>query len=685
MMIKNSKRFKILIHYGSGLMVIGSLCLLILSAYGALTRSGWAGAQDYIQQTRWILFWYAIWLGLYLSLRARLGIQRTIVLMFGCLLTAYLFPSILTMNFTSIIAALVFFCMLGYGSILARVFSKFLKFGWTSWPIFGNLFTVITIHTLDVFKILNQTSITLMIICGNAIFLKEIVLIQGRKVLILGNENIKHEKFTQDALVILVFPLLLLGFASNGPDMLFDSLAMKAWLPRQWFVEDSLFLVMDHLQSGIFGSGAYFLLQGNYLGSSNIGPQFQYLSLLYIILILVSVGVKHKKTVQAIFLAYLFATIPAILWQVSGAYDDVWLTLLSASGILTIMNLSNSNMFTNRLVPTICGLVGASLFLGKLSQIPFVIVALLAPSFFSVFSTVQLKLLAFASTSGIFVAGILVPVLWRWVLYGNPVWPLYNGIFRAESLPPTNEHFNLPMGPINFEELILAPISSFFNPGIWVEGGSIGLYSFSLASAYLGVTFLFRRNFDLKIFLVGFLSIVFLINWWISFRYLRYTFTIVPIVFFALILSNLRIYKYISDLRIVLAILIISVPAIVAIPTGNPASPDRIPFNTIVGRETVDQYRLRSMPAMVVIDWLNKYASPNAKIVGYGSVFYQRLLLRSDLDIYYDWELTPKNSKKIDYVLKYKQANSSILENSASDKCLIKTFNNDLELYGECK
>ena len=129
----------------------------------------------------------------------------------------------------------------------------------------------------------------------------------------------------------------------------------------------------------------------------------------------------------------------------------------------------------------------------------------------------------------------------------------------------------------------------------------------------------------------------------------------------------------------------ISFPALVAIPTGNPASPDRIPFNTIVGIETTKQYQMRGMPAVIVINWLNANASPDARIAGSGGVFYQRLLLRSDLDIYYDWEVTPQNSKRIEYVLIYRPITSSILEGMSTEKCLIKSFNDQFDLYGVCK
>ena len=312
-------------------------------------------------------------------------------------------------------------------------------------------------------------------------------------------------------------------------------------------------------------------------------------------------------------------------------------------------------------------------------------VVLISPLFFPSLPGLKLKSAILLKTFTLFIVGISIPVLWRWINYGNPVWPLYNGIFRAESLPPTNEHFNLPMGPISLNDLLLAPISSFFNPGKWVEAGSIGAYSFTLASAYLGVTFLLRKKFDYAVFLVGFLSLIFLINWWVSFRYLRYTFTIAPLVFITLLISNIQIYKYLRDSVLVLLLLLISIPALVAIPTGNPASPDRIPFNTIMGFETPEQYRLRGMPAVVVINWLNSNASPNANIAGSGSVFYQRLLLRGDLDIYYDWELNPKNSKDIDYVLIYRQISSSILVNLSSDKCLLRSFNDEFDLYGECR
>jgi hypothetical protein len=467
--------------------------------------------------------------------------------------------------------------------------------------------------------------------------------------------------------------------------MLFDSLAMKAWLPRQWFTENDIFLVLDHLQSGVLGSAAYFLLQGNYLGSSNIGAQFQYLSLLYLAIIIVSRGFKSKKTIFAVLLAYLFITIPGNLWQVSGAYDDIWLTLLATSGILTITSYSKLGKNSERLIPLISGTIGASLFLGKLSLLPYVIVALVSPMLFPSISLSVRKVRNILFAFVVFLIAISVPILWRWYSYGNPIWPLYNGIFRAKSLPPTNEHFNLPMGPLELKELILAPITSFFHPENWVEGGSIGLFSFTLASAYLGVTFLLRKKYNYEIFIVGLTSLVFLINWWASFRYLRYTLTIAPLVLIVLISSNYQIHRYIGNAKLIGALLLVSIPALIAIPTGNPASPDRIPFKVIMGLETPDEYRLRGMPAVTVINWLNANALPNAKISSSGSVFYQRLLLREDLDIYYDWELNPQNSKDIDYVLIYKPIKSAILDNLIDNKCIVKSFENEFYLYGGCK
>jgi hypothetical protein len=241
------------------------------------------------------------------------------------------------------------------------------------------------------------------------------------------------------------------------------------------------------------------------------------------------------------------------------------------------------------------------------------------------------------------------------------------------------------MGPVDLKELILAPLTTFFHPENWVEGGSIGLFSFTLASAYLGVTFLLRRKYQYEIFIVGLTSLVFLINWWISFRYLRYTLTIAPLVLIILVSSNFRISKHVSDRKIIRALLLISIPALIAIPTGNPASPDRIPFKAILGLETPAEYRLRSMPAAPVINWLNSNALPNSKISSSGSVFYQRLLLREDLDIYYDWELNPKNIEDIEYVLIYKPIKSVILDDLSSGKCLIMGFDNEFYLYGGCK
>jgi hypothetical protein len=684
-MIQTRLRLRNLISLGLSIVILASIYLVSLAAHGALTRPGWSGAQNYLSLMQRIIFYYLLWLGFYLCLRSWITLRIALFGALTVLSVVFFLPSLLTQNYTSEIAVLVFACMLGYGSTLDRFLSRFGKIGWISWPIFGNILIVTIIHILDALKILNSYSVILMILVGVVFFLKEMLF--NIKTHNISDKKItdKSQRIAQDSLAVLIFPLLLFGFASNGPDMQFDSLAMKAWLPRQWHVQDSIFLVVDHLQSGVLGSGAYFLFQGNYLGTSNIGPQFQYLSLLFITGILISAGAKSKKLPLAALLAYLFVTIPANLWQVSGAYDDLWLTLLATSGIFTIITFFNSNNQSGKVISIVAGVVSASLFLGKLSLLPFVIVGLLSPLFFPKPTITKLKLLVLTQTWAVFIVSISIPMLWRWLSYGNPVWPLYNGIFHAKSLPQTNEHFNLPMGPFSFRDLILAPITSFFRPEFWVEGGSIGLFSFALASGYLGVTFLFRKKFNFAVFIVGILALLFLINWWLNFRYLRYTLPIMPLVLITLVSKTFQMSRLLSEAKILILLLLISFPALVAIPTGNPASPDRIPFNTIVGIETTEQYQMRGMPSVVVINWLNANASPNAKIAGSGSVFYQRLLLRSDLDIFYDWEVTPQNSEKIEYVLIYRPITSSTLEGMSTGKCLIQSFNDQFDLYGVCK
>ena len=81
----------------------------------------------------------------------------------------------------------------------------------------------------------------------------------------------------------------------------------------------------------------------------------------------------------------------------------------------------------------------------------------------------------------------------------------------------------------------------------------------------------------------------------------------------------------------------------IGIPSGIPAVPERVPTSFAFGNVTTDEYLTKSVWAYPVIKWMNINAETNARVLSYSTSFYQRLRLRSDIDLSWQWEITESN------------------------------------------
>ena len=79
-MIQTKLQPKNLLSFGLSIAMIGSVYMLVLAANGALTRSGWSGAQNYISQIKLIILCYLVWLGVYFCIRSWITVRSAFFL-----------------------------------------------------------------------------------------------------------------------------------------------------------------------------------------------------------------------------------------------------------------------------------------------------------------------------------------------------------------------------------------------------------------------------------------------------------------------------------------------------------------------------------------------------------------------------------------------------------------------------
>ena len=448
--------------------------------------------------------------------------------------------------------------------------------------------------------------------------------------------------------LIFIFTIYLIVAAA--PDLGYDSLQNKAWLPRQWYHSQDVFLNTDHMLNGVISSQSFVVYLGNLMGNSNIGSNLQVIYLLFTLIAILHFNqqkLQDRLKVNMYALIIVVFTTPAFLFQASAAYDDVWLLLLVSSTFIFILKKWNNNSLETSIF---IGVATGALLLAKFSLAPYAF-GFALPFLIKVLLSNQSIIRRFTNGLVLILTFVLVSCsfyVYKWVNYGNPLWPLYNAVFRSETLPATNEKFNFPIAKnLSLTQYLLAPIDTYFFPGNWGEEIAPGVYGISLAlilCAFILSIFLIRKLGCMPVFL--FTTV--LINWWINFRYLRYIIPMLGIMLSCWILyESERVPRYtkrsnlksnVGESSIVL--LLIGALCVISLPIGNPTSPDRIPYKVALGLESQSHYLNRATPVWSAAESINLQAPQDSVVVT--SVMPQALWLRVDIELYYYWETVNK-------------------------------------------
>jgi hypothetical protein len=553
-------------------------------------------------------------------------------------------------DFSFIVGVLVFLAVLGLGRLATLLFAPSSKLKFLAYLPVGQL-TILSAYLMLQSRIsLFIITCVLMFIGLTSILIKVIKLKKVLTKVLIGQQEKQPYSFFIPSLLSLL-SILLIG--AHSPILGFDALSMKLWLPKIWRTNDSVFLPTDHLLSGVSGSFSFPVLASYELGGISSGNAFQFLSLAYVTLVMLIYLNESKKkySFSGKLLVIILIGVPASLFQISNSYDDLWMMAILFCGVLFAQaNSSSNNLGQTFFSAFVIGAIATA----KFSLMPVVIAA--ATIFgiqkflsgrFDLFQ--RLRILTVAASG--FLLSLIPFYGWKWANYGNPVWPLFNKIFKAPGAPFENIKFNLPYSELGYFEFLFSPITTVVRVSQWGEEGAPGsynsIYTIILLSLILSLIAFYKSPH--KIVLIT--NIAFVFNWFANFRYSRYLLHIFPLSIVTILLlvreskkaritpKFLRTTSYQN-----FSIFSVGLLCAASFTIGNPANPERIPYKHIFSYESMDEYLNKVSPNYRTIEYLNSALPRNAMIVS--PQLFERAWFREDINLYHFWESTDEISQK---------------------------------------
>jgi hypothetical protein len=628
---------------------------LAAAACSSIFLSGWRGSQGSTDSLifAFILFCLNYSLFTFFTHKVDSFKAKYVIIWFVC---SAAILSITASSFDLVIAALVMISVLGVGNVvLIRHPQTFtLSFG------LGLFFLIALSHIFSHFNLLRLFLIFYIVFGTLGFIFSSLGKVKnfGINLHKLKNQPSALDNYNPILTIALLSSLQIYAIASLSPPLGYDALNIKAWLPNQWYHNSEVFLPLDHILTGISGSFSYPLVLANVLGAELSGSAIQ----LCIFLVFISkfsswVSKFFANSVPIAFQIFCLVILstPALLWQFANSYDDVW--NFSFVGLILLELLKLPQNETSHTLMMKFGSLAGLLLLVKLSLFPFAIavtiLALLSLGKHDIELLRKIRLFStYCTLAVIFGSPVLI---WKWISYGNPVWPLYNSLFKAPSLPATDIQFNFPYYNLDLQSLILSPATTLLNPSLWTEEGAPGVYGSLYTLGLICVVILIRRmDYAGTICFVTLCS--FYLSWFSQYSYLRFTLLILPVILISAALIYVRMdpdWKWISrspSLFLIVCLMLTSLPI------GNPISSQRIPYKVTLGIQSKELYLLENIRAMPAILWMNSNL-PKDSIIGTLGM-YERLYLRSDLDAFLGWEITPGVESRLNYFLEDKMVTS---------------------------
>jgi len=457
-------------------------------------------------------------------------------------------------------------------------------------------------------------------------------------------------KLTRSDAIVVSIVLMTLAFVviwSAAPETTWDALWFKARLPAVWASTGHQVSLVGDPISGVSGLSVALAVPGALLDLEASGRALQFI-LSLVLALSVWQFLRRESSPFALVVGALVLITPHTIWQASSANDDLFLAIAVFAGTTYLYLISrrgfqraNTICVPIRLDFLILGVFAGGIVLAKIHLIffAFFLVILCLFEWRKLLNRRHLCM----GIVWIAIASLCIGLTEfgrRMVEVGNPVFPLFNGVFQSFYFPVFNIHFDMPYTP---------------------DGGAYALVSFLFKSAsetglYLGmappgmmgllvpavVLFIAAAAFDRRFRSVGLLLLIAIALWWLQFRYLRYLFPYAVTCIALLPLLIPRRLVQLWALRSVSAFVVLPVLACLFFPSVLAQYwiiPEKLPVGVAFGQEAKADYVHRTMPDSVILDDFLRLSSPGDIAVINGPWSYQRALLPADRALTQAWVL----------------------------------------------
>ena len=439
------------------------------------------------------------------------------------------------------------------------------------------------------------------------------------------------------AATAVVLLLAIAAVFAAAPELMYDALYGKAWMPAEWARIGTIGASELHPALNLEGLAQLIAVPGHLVGAPAIGRYLQWVAFAAVV---GSVWWTLRRSPWAPLVAGVVAVTPGLFWQATTAYDDLLLCLgalgLASAVIITLEAGARDRSSVLRHAAALGALAGVCADL-KL-HLAYLAAGLLIGWLVAI-GPRRLQAAPAMVAGGL--AVVAPPLILRWIETGNPVFPSLNNVFKSDLWRHVDEHFNFPFmpdpgpwGPLNVIARSATdpqPMAQAAPPGF--VGLLMGAFVVSLVAGWLAR----RRHPAIPALLVGLLFAGVL--WYLNLRNLRYfqPIGVISVLTLGLALTSARPIGRRAEAGGVVAFALVAVllwPSTVAQYWNVPGRD--LPWRAALGLDDARDYETASAPERDAIAAFDAVAPPDALAI---SDLHQRAWLGEGRSLTPPWEV----------------------------------------------
>jgi hypothetical protein len=434
--------------------------------------------------------------------------------------------------------------------------------------------------------------------------------------------------------------LLVLGFAAvwtAAPELMYDALYFKAWIPAEWARTGEITPLRDHAMLNVYGLSQVLATPGHLFGADGVGRYMQWLAFGSIPASLW--WFLRGRTHWAPLVGAGVVITPLLFWESTTAYDDDLLVLAGLAFAIAIVAVLDRPQRSPLLEGFVVGFLAGACVSFKLHLAWLALGLVLA--YLLMRGRPRLRSIPGVVAGGVVGAGPLLAL--RWIDIGNPVFPALGNVFHSaywafgvvgSSGAATDTRVSSPLHVIWASGARPLLLASPRNP----NAGVLGFLGLAIvAGLVLGVTILRRRSPNRGLVAVSAALIFAVIGWYLEVRVLRY---LLPTAIVAVLVvglaagqGRLTVKAERASLAALAVIAVLLWPATLAQFWNVPGR--TMPVYAALGFTDATDYEQTSMPERAAFEAFDELSPPGATVL---SLAYQRTWLTDGRDLQPWWE-----------------------------------------------